>query len=146
MMCSVQLCGFWTLPSSLSPINPDPSLVDLLKRLSSSPLLYVGFGSMETFMLDVNWEILFNILSSGTLDSKIKMLLYSRKYWGFLIWWLQGQTAILPNFPTSGLGKGPQLRTIGYNALAVVCPLKFWPQMEKYIIATTYYPARMRKG
>jgi hypothetical protein len=49
-------------------MNPDPSLAGLLEQLSSGPLLYVGFGSMETFMLDVNWEALFNILSSGTLD------------------------------------------------------------------------------
>ena len=62
----MQLCGFWTLPPSLCPMNPDPSLVDLVEQLSSSPLLYVGFGSMETFMLDINWETLFNILDSGT--------------------------------------------------------------------------------
>lgn len=64
--CSVQLCGFWTLPPSLSPVNPDRSLADIMKGLSSSPLLYVGFGSMETFMLDVSWEAVFNTLASGT--------------------------------------------------------------------------------
>ena len=65
---SVQLCGFWTLPQSLRPVNPDPSLANLMKQLSNNPLLYIGFGSMETFMLDVNWEALLVILTSGMLD------------------------------------------------------------------------------
>ena len=62
---SVRLCGFWTLPTSLYSTDPDPSLVDLVKGLPDVSLLYVGFGSMETFMLDVDWEAFFVLLDSG---------------------------------------------------------------------------------
>ena len=64
---SVHLCGFWTLPTSLCPMDPDTSLAELVESLSDAPLLYVGFGSMETFMLNVDWESVFNLLDSGML-------------------------------------------------------------------------------
>ena len=71
---SVQLCGFWTLPPSLLPTDPDPTLARLVDCLSDAPLLYVGFGSMVTYMLDVNWEAVFTVLDSGTLITHIWLL------------------------------------------------------------------------
>ena len=49
----------------MCPMSPAPSLVDVVEHLSTSRLLYVGFGSMENFMMDVNWEMLFITLDSG---------------------------------------------------------------------------------
>ena len=42
----------------------DPTLATVIEG-TTLPLLYVGFGSMEKFMLDVNWEDVFETLESG---------------------------------------------------------------------------------
>ena len=61
--CSVSLCGYWMLPPALQ-LPLDPTLVSVIEG-TTLPLLYVGFGSMEKFILDVNWEDIFEILESG---------------------------------------------------------------------------------
>ena len=71
LICSVHLCGFWTLPSSIHlDMDPDPSLTTLVKCLPDVPLLYIGFGSMETYMLDVGWEAVFTTFDSGTITAE----------------------------------------------------------------------------
>jgi len=45
-------------------LPPDPALASVIEA-TSLPLLYVGFGSMERFMFDTNWEEVFEVLESG---------------------------------------------------------------------------------
>ena len=45
-------------------LSPDSALVSLVEA-ASSPLVYVGFGSMERYLLDVSWEGFFQALESG---------------------------------------------------------------------------------
>ena len=60
---SVSLCGFWSLPPHFYP-TPDPGVTALLHSFSTSPL-YVGFGSMESYLLDMDWTALFVTLEEG---------------------------------------------------------------------------------
>jgi len=60
---SVSLCSCWILPPALQ-LPPDPALASVIEA-TSLPLLYVGFGSMERFMFDTNWEEVFEVLESG---------------------------------------------------------------------------------
>lgn len=60
---SVSLSGFWTPPAMLH-LSPDSALVSLVEA-ASSPLVYVGFGSMERYLLDVSWEGFFQALESA---------------------------------------------------------------------------------
>ena len=60
---SVALCGYWLPPPALQ-LPPDSRLTALIQSVSS-PLLYVGFGSMEMYMLDVNWTMFFQVLEEG---------------------------------------------------------------------------------
>ena len=60
---SVYLCGFWNLRPSLHS-TPDSSITALLQSLSD-PLLYVGFGSMESYLPDVDWTNFFATLEEG---------------------------------------------------------------------------------
>ena len=48
-------------------MDPDPFLTTLVESPSDVPLLYIGFGSMETYMLDVDWEAVFTVFDSGTV-------------------------------------------------------------------------------
>ena len=63
LYCSVELCGYWIPPANLQ-LSPDPSLVTLIEGISS-PLLYVGFGSMESYMVDVAWPHFLATLQEG---------------------------------------------------------------------------------
>ena len=60
---SVSLCGFWSLPPHFYP-TLDPGVTALLHSFSTSPL-YVGFGSMESYLLDMDWTALFVTLEEG---------------------------------------------------------------------------------
>ena len=64
VICSVLLCGFWSLPSHFYP-PPDPDVTALFDSLPSPPL-YVGYGSMETYMTNVDWTTFINTLEEGT--------------------------------------------------------------------------------
>lgn len=52
------------MPSPPLQLPLDPTLATVIEG-TTLPLLYVGFGSMEKFMLDVNWEDVFETLESG---------------------------------------------------------------------------------
>ena len=60
---SVSLCGYWSLPPHFYPA-PDSSVMALLRSLPTPPL-YIGFGSMETYLLDMDWSQLFATLEEG---------------------------------------------------------------------------------
>jgi len=63
--CSIkQYILVWLLGSS-----SDPALASVIEA-TSLPLLYVGFGSMEKFMIDTNWEEVFEVLESGVQTVK----------------------------------------------------------------------------
>lgn len=66
---SVHLCGFWNLQPSLYS-TPDSSVTTLLSSVPD-PLLYVGFGSMESFLPDVDWTSFFTILDKGEYSTNI---------------------------------------------------------------------------
>lgn len=67
---SVELAGYWTLPGSLQE-PPHPELVRLLSASKPSQILYIGFGSMEAYMADIDWtsvlEKFENVLKSFNL-------------------------------------------------------------------------------
>lgn len=52
------------MPPPALQLPLDPTLVSVIEG-TTLPLLYVGFGSMEKFILDVNWEHVFETLESG---------------------------------------------------------------------------------
>eukprot|EP00731_Ephydatia_muelleri_P016790 Em0009g1214a len=64
---SVELTGYWTLPESLQ----EPPHPDLVSLLSTSQPLYIGFGSMEAYLGDINWSSILerfeNVLKSFNL-------------------------------------------------------------------------------
>ena len=77
-LLSVSLSGYWIPPATLQ-LSPDPGLVSLVEA-ASFPLLYVGFGSMESYLLDVSWEGFFQVLESGeTLAVLISSLMLNFK-------------------------------------------------------------------
>ena len=57
-------------------LSPDPALVSLVEA-ASSPLLYVGFGSMESYLMDVRWEGFFQVLESGMRVMFVLIFLYT---------------------------------------------------------------------
>ncbi len=63
--CSVHLCGYWYPPLVLQG-SPPAGLSTMVEQFTK-PLVYIGFGSMEGFMLDVNWATLFTVLNTGNL-------------------------------------------------------------------------------
>jgi hypothetical protein len=60
---SVVLCGFWTLPSRYYPV-PDSGVKALFHSLPTPPL-YVGYGSMESYLTDVDWTAFITTLDRG---------------------------------------------------------------------------------
>ncbi len=62
-MCSVRLCGYWYSSPMLQ--DPPPARLSTMVEQFTKPLVYIGFGSMEDFMLDVNWATLLTVLDTG---------------------------------------------------------------------------------
>ena len=52
------------MPPPALQLPLDPTLASVIEG-TTLPLLYVGFGSMEKFILDVNWKDVFETLESG---------------------------------------------------------------------------------
>lgn len=67
---SVQLCGYWQLSEQWLPSLSD-ELVQLVGQLSP-PLLYIGFGSMESFLKTDSWLHAIAVIDEGEEDTVIK--------------------------------------------------------------------------
>ena len=65
---SVELTGYWILPESLQE-PPHPELISLLSTLNPSQPLFIGFGSMEAYLGDINWSSILEKFENGKVDS-----------------------------------------------------------------------------
>ena len=62
--CSVYICGNWDMPSSTDYV-PSKDLVAALDSMGS-PLMYIGFGSMETlYSQTINWKKAITYINAG---------------------------------------------------------------------------------
>ena len=60
---SVYICGNWDMPSS--DYVPSKDLAAALDSMAS-PLMYIGFGSMETlYSQTVNWKKAITYINAG---------------------------------------------------------------------------------
>ena len=61
---SVHVCGFWKLPEDWCIELADSKLQAFIDN-HSDRLVYTGFGSMERYMVGINWNTLLDTLNKG---------------------------------------------------------------------------------
>ena len=61
---SIHLCGFWKLPDDWCVEQVDPN-VRAYVNTHADRLVYTGFGSMETYINDIDWNGLLLTLNKG---------------------------------------------------------------------------------
>ena len=66
---SVHLCGFWKLPCDWCGGMDDGRMVEFVES-HCGRLAYTGFGSMEKYLNDVDWNKLLCTLNEGTHTDK----------------------------------------------------------------------------
>ena len=63
--CSVYICGNWELTPSTTIHGPSKELIVAVESMVS-PLIYIGFGSMETlYSQTVTWKKAITSINAG---------------------------------------------------------------------------------
>ena len=65
---SVHLTGFWKLPVDWCPVVGVDPVLQAFIDLHSDRLVFTGFGSMEKYISDINWNKFMQTLSKGFRD------------------------------------------------------------------------------